>query len=112
MCFDERNTLSRGRSAVPTIFLRTRWRLRSRVTDNRFCAFIPATLACAAGPSASRGAAGEGLAFLAADDFVLVADALALVWFRLAGGPHFGGELAHLLLVGAAHQDGRRIRNI
>src|SRR6476620_1805864 len=40
MCFDERNTLRRGRSAVPTIFLRTRCRFRSRVTVNRFCAFI------------------------------------------------------------------------
>src|SRR6266446_2167367 len=48
----------------------------------------------------------EGLAFLAPDLFVLVADALALVRFRLAHGPDLGGELSDLLLVGALDQDG------
>ena len=40
-----------------------------------------------------------GLTGLATDDFAVVADALALVRFRLANGSHFGGELADLLLV-------------
>ena len=44
-------------------------------------------------------AAGEGLAFLAADLFVLVADALALVRFRLAHVANLRRELADLLLV-------------
>src|SRR4051794_32243114 len=51
-------------------------------------------------------AAGEGLAFLAADLLVLVTDTLALVRLRLADGPHLGGELADLLLVGPLHDDG------
>ena len=62
----------------------------------------------AATPSRSA-AAGEGLAFLAADDFVLVADALALVRLRLADGPHLGGELADLLLVRPLDDDRRRV---
>src|SRR6476661_881678 len=56
--------------------------------------------------------AGEGLAFLAADLFVLVADALALVRFRRPNVPHLGGELADLLLVRALDDDGRRIGHI
>src|SRR5438128_547313 len=102
MCLDDRNTLSRGRSAVPTIRLRTRCRFRSRVTVSRFCAFIGVTVA-----QRLLGAAGEGLALLAADHFTVVADALALVRFRLAGGPDFGGELANLLLVRPLYHDRR-----
>src|SRR5581483_10780953 len=51
-------------------------------------------------------AASEGLAFLAAHLLVLVTDTFALVRLRLADRPHLGGELAHLLLVRAADDDG------
>src|SRR6476469_2460194 len=100
MCFDERYTLSRGRSAVPTSFLRTRQRLRWRVAVSRFCAFMTCTHTLLRSV-AYRGsaAAGERLAFLAADHFVLVTDALALVRLGLAGGADLRGELPHLLLV-------------
>src|SRR5438477_1593124 len=110
MCFDERYTLSRGRSAVPTIFLRTRQRLRWRVTASRFCAFMTSTHTLLRSV-AYRGlaAAGERLAFLAAHHFVLVTDALALVRLRLAGGPDLGGELTDLLLIRPTHHDGRRV---
>src|SRR6516164_4641996 len=111
MCFDERNTLSRGRSAVPTIRLRTRNRFRWRVTASRRCEFISVTLRRSA---AYRllGAAGKRLAFLAAHRFVLVADALALVRLRLSRGPDLGGELPDLLLVGALDHDRRRVRHV
>src|SRR5439155_13622061 len=54
-------------------------------------------------------AAREGLAFLAANLFVLVTNALALVRFRLAGAAYFRRKLADLLLVGAADDNRRRI---
>ena len=41
--------------------------------------------------------------------FALVADALALVGFGLANRPHFGGELADLLLVASLDDDVRLI---
>src|SRR5271155_5369114 len=100
MCFEDRNTLSRGRSAVPRTFLRTRNRFRWRVTARRFCAFIVVGPFRFCEASLKSTAAGERLAFLAADHFRIVADALALVRLRLAGGTHVGRELADLLLVG------------
>src|SRR5262245_37050823 len=111
MCFDERNTLSRGRSEVPRTRLRTWCRFRCRVTANRFCACISVTLRRSV---AYRllGAAGKRFAFLAADHFVLVADALTLVWLRLSRCADFGGELPDLLLVGAFHDDRRRVRHV
>src|SRR5437764_13898462 len=56
--------------------------------------------------------AGEGLAFLAADNFVLVADALALVGFRLADRANLGGILSDCLLVRAADNDRVRVRHL
>ena len=61
-----------------------------------------ATLASAAKrPQRSSAPLAKDLPSLRRTCFVLVADALALVRFRLAGRPHLGGELADLLLVGA-----------
>src|SRR5687768_5756249 len=54
---------------------------------------------------------GERLPFLAADDFVLVPVALALVRLRLAAGADLGGELADGLLVGPADDDRGRVRH-
>src|SRR5437660_892665 len=112
MCLDERNTLSRGRSAEPTIFLRTRNRFRCRVTASRFCEFIGVTLPRSAAKPIRLAAAGERLAFLAADHLVVVPDALALVRLRHAGGPDLGGELPDLLLVRPLDQDRRRVRYV
>src|SRR5262245_24139987 len=56
--------------------------------------------------SGGLAAAGEGLAFLAPDDLVFVANALALVRLGLAHVADVGGELADLLLVGALDDDG------
>src|SRR3954469_18239906 len=101
MCFDDRNTVSRGRSAVPRTFLRTRNRFRWRVTASRFCAFIvvgpSSVLRRSAASLVSARPARERLAFLAADRFRLVPDALALVRLRLPRRPHVGRELADLL---------------
>src|SRR5947208_3606532 len=57
-------------------------------------------------------AAGEGLAFLAADDFVLVADALALVRLRLADGADLGRVLPDRLLVRPADDDRVGVRHL
>src|SRR5579884_1424196 len=60
----------------------------------------------------STGAAGEGLAFLAADLFVLVADALALVRLWWTDVSHLGGKLADLLLVCPFDDNSRRVGHL
>src|SRR5581483_1881231 len=53
--------------------------------------------------------AGERLAFLAPHLFAVIANALALVWFRLAHAARAGSILADLLLVVSLDDDGGRI---
>src|SRR5579875_4163172 len=60
----------------------------------------------------STGAASKGFAFLAADLFVFVADALALVRFGRSDVPYLGGKLADLLLVGALDDNRGRVGHI
>src|SRR6266852_4308407 len=106
MCLELRNTVSRGRSTVPVILRRTcrrrrncRFRLAfwwSMLKPHRRTwragGVSPRMVAIIRGltPPARRclAAAGEGLAFLAAYLFALVADALALVRFGLAHRSH------------------------
>src|SRR5579884_522707 len=57
-------------------------------------------------------AAGEGFAFLAANLFVLVADALALVRLRRTDVANFCGELADFLLVRTLDDNRGRVRHI
>src|SRR5947209_2048114 len=60
-------------------------------------------------PPLQLSAAGERLAFLAADLFVFIANALALVWFGRASVANLRGKLANLLLVGPLDRNGGRI---
>src|SRR6516164_2555225 len=88
MCFDDRKTDSRGRSlAVRRSFARTRCRRRRK----RALALSDIGLFL--------------LAFLPADGFGCVFDALALVGFGPPVGPYLGGDLADALAVSAAHRD-------
>src|SRR6478672_9032140 len=98
MCLLDRNTASRGRSAVPRTFLRTRRCRRTRCSDlvrlmNGFLLL-------------------GGLAGLALHALAGVADALALVRLGLAELANVGGDLADELLVEAAHDDARRLRDL
>src|SRR5215203_4710522 len=102
MCTFDLYTESRGRSAVPDTLRRTRlWRfsLCSRFFSTTVILKPPRT------PLA-------GLADLAPDLLIAVADTLALVGF---GRPHLADlrrHLADLLLVYTAHDDGRRVRDL
>src|SRR5215218_258148 len=102
MCTFDLYTESRGRSAVPDTLRRTRlWRfsLCSRFFSTTVILKPPRT------PLA-------GLADLAPDLLVAVADALALVGL---GRPHHADlrrHLAYPLLVYTAHDDGRRVRDL
>src|SRR5580765_5296113 len=115
MCLELRKTVKRGRSAVPVICRRTCWRRRSwRCRLSRCWSMVDSSgreTVNGRGKAASSSGrtAGEGLAFLAAHLFVFVADTFALIWFGLAGRPHFGGVLADLLLVGALDDNRRRV---
>src|SRR5437763_10883979 len=87
----ERNTSTRGRSAVPRILPRTRrWRRRR----------------------ASRVVRLGTLADLPPHVLALVADALALVGLRRPHLPDLGGGLADYLLVDAAHDHLGRDRDL
>src|SRR4249919_3320230 len=99
MCLLDRNTARRGRSAVPMIFLRTRrWR--------RFrCSSLVSGIAI--GPRLLRRLAG-----LAHDALAGVTDALALVRLGLADLANVGRDLTDELLVVAAHDDARRLRDL
>src|SRR5436190_22323394 len=96
MCLLDRNTASRGRSAVPRTFLRTRrWR------RTRCSCFVRLMLSLLG-----------GLAGLALHALAGVADALALIGLGLAQFADVGGDLADELLVEAAHDDARRLRDL
>src|SRR5258705_2709697 len=96
MCLLDRNTASRGRTAVPRTFLRTRrWR-RTR------CSRLVRLMSFLLG----------GLAGLALHALAGVADALALVGLGLAQLADVGRDLADELLVEAAHDDARRLRDL
>src|SRR5918992_1170335 len=94
----ERYTESRGRSAVPTTLRLTRLRRFSRC--NRFCWTTDILYLLA------------GLADLAPDLLVAVADALALVGLRRPYATDLRGHLADPLLVYPAHDDGRRVGDL
>src|SRR5512133_1221939 len=106
MCLRLLYTVSRGRSGVPTIFLRMRARRFSRAVT---CFAMMLLLAAAADqPPHERGGrcralGGAGLAFLAADDLVRVLDALALVRLGRAQRTDLGGGEAEQVLVHRAH---------
>src|SRR6516225_9505897 len=108
MCLELRNTVKRGRSGVPTIVLRTCRRRRSRRRCLTFCASIGTfqllqSRLLSGSLFALLRSTGKRLALLAANLFILVANALALVRFRLANFAHFRGELPDLLFVGSAN---------
>src|SRR4051794_21978521 len=93
MCLSERNTTSRGRSAVPATLRRTRRCRRRRNWMRLLGAWI------------GRMLLGSCLARLAADLLTLIADPLALVGL---GRPHraeLRGYLPHGLLVGSLDLD-------
>src|SRR5690348_8194953 len=97
MCLLDRNTASRGRSGVPSTFLRTRrWRRR------RCSCFVALMISLLLG----------GLAGLAPHALADVPDALALVRLGLAELADVGGDLADELLVEATHDDARRLRHL
>src|SRR5215475_8475980 len=92
MCRADRLMASRGLSAVPVIFLRTR-RCRRARRDVRAAVCLPA-LALVAAMSLL-----PSLPDLAADVFAGVPQALPLVRVGLAELAYVGGDFAHLLLV-------------
>src|ERR687893_1309796 len=94
----ERYTESLGRSAVPMILRRTRlWRF------SRCSLFFSTTVIVTLLP---------GLADLAPDLLVAVADALALLGLRRPDLPDLRRHLADPLLVYTAHHYGRRVRHL
>src|ERR1700722_12903630 len=106
MWFNERYTLSRGRSAVPCIFCRmrkcTRWRITFLCLIGNIYGlpFLKAELPC----SPVRCLLRAGLADLLLQALAHVAHALVLVRIRLTQGAHVGGHLAYLLPVDAAYR--------
>src|SRR5215203_6226137 len=98
MCTFERYTERRGLAAVPATLRLTRLRRFSLCI--RFSRTAIRTLLLA------------GLADLAPDLLVAVADALALVRLGRTDHPDFCGSLADPLLVYPAHDDGRGIGNL
>src|SRR5690348_4082830 len=105
MCERLRNTLMRGFVSVPLTRRRTRaWR-RIRAACGVFGLFIAsASYSLFLGrpePPFFSLAALTGLALLAANDFTLVADALAQVGLRRAQLANVGCHLAHRFLVDA-----------
>src|SRR5260370_40352770 len=95
MCFDERNTDSRGRVEALRA-MRPRTRARRRAKRDFTCVvmvLVPLLL----------------LAFLAADSLGLVFDALALIGLRLAIAADDGGRLADALAVRADDGDRGRL---
>src|SRR5579862_7222115 len=91
MCRDERNTDNRTRPfAALRSLKRVRWRRRWNSASGLFAMALLL------------------LAFLAADNFAGIFDALALVWLGRAVGTDLGGNLADALAVGAAYRDQRR----
>src|SRR5262245_58207325 len=123
MCLELRKTVRRGFSAVPVMLLRTCVRRRSCRRFFCFC-WSMVTLVDSrkqilrsrerlspreARPASGLTAACKGLAFLAADLFVFVADSLALIRFGLSCGANLGSELTDFLLVGALYDNSCRI---
>src|ERR1700722_15352075 len=108
MWFNERYTLSRGRSAVPCIFCRmrkcTRWRITFLCLIGNIYGlpFLKAELPC----SPVRCLLRAGLADLLLQALAHITHALVLVRIRLTQGAHVGGHLAYLLAVDAAHRQG------
>src|SRR5918999_1392223 len=94
----ERYTESRGRSAVPTTLRLTRLRRFTRC--NRLCWTTDILYLLA------------GLADLAPDLLVAVADALALVGLRRPDGSDLRRHLANPLLVYPAHDDSRGVGHL
>src|SRR4028119_661153 len=93
----ERYTERRGRLAVPAILRRTRLRRFSLWARCGITAIDPPL---------------SGLADLAADLLVAVADALALVRLGRTNLPDLRRHLAYLLLVVPADDDRRRVRHL
>src|SRR4051812_37167073 len=91
MCLLERKTARRGRCASPRTFLRTR-RCRRVLATGLVWLIV-------------RSSSLRGLAGLAQDALVRVADALALVRLGLADLANVGRDLADELLVDALHGD-------
>src|SRR5215217_7959017 len=98
MCTFERYTERRGRVAVPATLRLTRLR--------RF------SLCIRFSRTAMKILLLSGLADLAPDLLVAVADALALVRLGRTDHPDFCGSLADPLLVYPTHDDGRGVRNL
>src|SRR5688500_6564476 len=105
MCWLDRKTDSRGRSADPRMPLRTRNCRRSDRFALSFCASIGHLAVSGERLLPGR----ERLPFLPADDLAVVPDALALVRLRLLARPDLGGELPDGLLVRPGHDDRRRV---
>src|SRR3954464_1801736 len=109
----ERNTETRGRSAVPVTFARTR-RRRLRRLAGRVATVMRDCSACWSG-SERRGRADCGscaLTDLAGDVLALVADPLALVGLGRPLLADDGGDLADLLLGVALAPDAGRLRRL
>src|SRR5215211_548257 len=106
----ERNTASRGRSAVPLTLARTRRRRRSLlwclVTTVRGGASFRGVLSWEESPPL------RPLPDLAADVLALVANALALVRLGRPGAANPRGDLSDELLVDPPHDDPRRAREL
>src|SRR5512143_2833482 len=111
MCLALRNTVRRGRSAVPFTFLRMRSLRRSLPTI--FMAMVASSLSREAAPRAARYelllAALARLARLLADALAAVADALAAVRLRRAEAADLRGGLPDQLLVGAVQDQHRAL---
>src|SRR5918994_3982803 len=101
MCTLERYTERRGRSAVPATLRLTRLRRFSLCI--RFCSVAI---------DSSWSFRLAGLADLAPDLLVAVADALALVRLGRTDHPYLRRRLAHPLLVYPAHDDGRGVGDL
>src|SRR5512136_294228 len=106
-----RNTASLGRSGVPAMRLRMRFRIRFR-TSCRVLTFIaltgvpwPRAAGQASPSSSSLRAGGPGLAGLLLEDLADVANALLLVRIRLAQTADLRGDLSDLLAVDAGDHE-------
>src|SRR5260370_36246267 len=97
MCFEERNTLSRGRAPAAALMVRLTRALRRSTC---FVAMAKSRL----NPSLLL------LAFLAEDVFARISHALALIGLGRSEGADFRRHLANLLLVDARHHDFGRLR--
>src|SRR3990172_8389440 len=114
MCSKLRNTFRRGRPAVPLTLRRTRFCRRDRISLRLFGIVQPSILRpfdFAQGRLRSGQALTDltGLAGLAANHFVLVANALALVRLRRPQLANQRRDVSHLLAIRALDGDRARL---